>query len=277
MQHTLGLNIHWLDKQALLDVIPDLNPNGLRGGTFSADDGNASPLLAVHAFYSHAQRMGAQFRFEETVKEIIVQQGRVRGVKTDKGEYGADVVINAAGPRAAAVAQMAGVTVPVRPDAHEAAVTEPVTSFLEPMVVDIRPTEDSANYYFYQHYTGQIIFCITPRPSIWGEHTQETSRFLPMVAKRMLSIMPRLKNIRVRRTWRGLYPMTPDGSPIVGWTQEAEGFLLAVGMCGQGFMLGPGLGELVARIVTEKTTAEDKNTLTYLSPYREFVGQEKLK
>jgi sarcosine oxidase subunit beta len=276
-QKTRGLNIDWLDAGTLLDVIPDLNPDGLIGGTFSPDDGNASPLLAVHAFYSRARALGAEFRFNERVTAIDKESGRIAGVRTDKGLYAAPVVINAAGPWAAEVAAMAGVEVPVRPDSHEAAVTEAVARFLGPMVVDIRPVAGSANYYFYQHDTGQVVFCITPSPSIWGMDVRETSSFLPMVASRMVGLIPRLKNLRVRRTWRGLYPMTPDGFPIVGWDRGLEGHLLAVGMCGQGFMLGPGLGELMARMVVGSTEEGDRETLAYLSPYREFKGQEKLK
>jgi sarcosine oxidase subunit beta len=172
---------------------------------------------------------------------------------------------------------MVNIDIPVNPDSHEAAITESVAHFLNPMVVDIRPRPGSSNFYFYQHSTGQIIFCITPNPNIWGFSTEETSEFLPMVAKRMIEVMPRLKNIRVRRTWRGLYPMTPDGFPIIGWADNLEGFLLAAGTCGQGFMLGPGMGELLTRFVTNSLTAEDKNILPYVSPYREFTGQELLK
>jgi sarcosine oxidase, subunit beta len=277
IQHKLGLNIHWYDKDALLEIIPDLNPEGLLGGTFSPQDGNASPLLATHAFYTNAQRLGAEFRFEERVTGITVEGGRVRGVSTDKGSYGTGVVINAAGPWAQEVAALIGLDVPVNPDSHEAAITEAVARFLDPMVVDIRPLPGSANFYFYQHYTGQIVFCITPSPSIWGFDTRETSDFLPMVSRRLLEVMPKLANLRVRRTWRGLYPMTPDGSPLVGRAREAEGYLLAVGMCGQGFMLGPGVGELLARTVTGDLEPEDHAVLEDLSPYREFVGQEKLK
>ncbi len=277
VQKSYGLNINWLDKDDLLKVVPDLNPNGLIGGTFSPGDGNVSPLLAVHAPYVQAQRRGAEFRFNEKVTAITVEGGRVKGVRTDKGEYGSEVVINAAGAWAKPIAKMVGLEVPVTPDSHEAAITEPVARFLEPMVVDIRPIPGSANYYFYQHATGQIVFCITPNPNIWGEDCRETSDFLPMVARRMVDLMPRLKNIRVRRTWRGLYPMTPDGFPIVGWVNEVQGYLLAVGMCGQGLMLGPGLGELLARIVQNKLTEQDHETLKYLSPYRQFAGQEKLK
>ncbi|MFO7733901.1 MAG: FAD-binding oxidoreductase [Candidatus Aminicenantes bacterium] len=277
IQKKFGLNIDWLDAKSFLEVLPDLDPRGLRGGTFSADDGHASPLLAIHAFYTRAKSLGAAFRFNERVTGYLVSGGRVRGVRTDRGEYGAEVVINAAGPWGAEMAAAAGIRVPVRPDSHEAAVTEAVARFLEPMVVDIRPVEGSANYYFYQHDTGQVIFCITPDPSLWGLDVRETSSFLPMIARRMVELIPRLRNLRVRRTWRGLYPMTPDGFPIVGWTRELEGYMLALGMCGQGFMLGPGLAELMARMVQGKITESDRETLSYLSPYREFKGQEKLK
>jgi sarcosine oxidase subunit beta len=145
------------------------------------------------------------------------------------------------------------------------------------MIVDIRHRPGSSNFYFYQHYTGQLVFCITPHPNVWGFDTRETSEFLPMVAQRLLEVMPKLVNLRVRRTWRGLYPMTPDGSPIVGWSQEVEGCLLAVGMCGQGFMLGPGIGELLDRLVRDDLEPKDHEVLAHFDPYRSFVGQEKLK
>ncbi len=276
-QKSHGLNIDWLDAKALLEVVPDLKADGLIGGTLSPDDGNASPLLAGHAFYRRARELGAEFRFNEKVTGLVTAGGRVAGVRTDKGEYGAGAVVNAAGPRGADVARLAGIDIPVRPDSHEGAVTEAVARFLEPMIVDIHPAPGSANYYFYQHDTGQIIFCITPCPSIWGLDVRETSSFLPMVAKRMIEIIPRLKNLRVRRTWRGLYPMTPDGMPIIGETKELPGFILAAGMCGQGFMLGPGVGELVSRVVQGKLTEEDRDTLSYFSPYRSFTGEERLK
>jgi sarcosine oxidase, subunit beta len=277
IQKQYGLNIEWLDNNKLLAEVPDLNPEGLLGGTLSPDDGNASPLLAIHAFYEQAKKMDAKFAFQEKVISISTQNGKISGVATDKGKYSTEVVINAAGGWSNNIASLLGFEIPVRPDSHEAAITEPVSRFLNPMIVDIRPVPGSSNYYFYQHTTGQVVFCITPNPSIWGFDTRETSSFLPMVSKRMIEMIPRLSNIRVRRTWRGLYPMTPDGFPIIGWSKEVEGFLLATGMCGQGFMLGPGIGELLVRFVNNSLTKQELDFLRYLSPYREFKGQEKLK
>jgi sarcosine oxidase subunit beta len=276
-QKSFGLDIDWYDHDDFLKIIPDLNPDHLIGGTFSPHDGSASPLLATHAFYTHAQTAGAVFHFNEPVTSMVVEKGKVTQVITSKDSYSCGVVINAAGPWAAEIGAMTGLDLPVKPDSHEAAITEAVAQFLKPMVVDIRPTEGSTNYYFYQHLTGQIIFCITPSPSIWGFDVRETSDFLPMVAQRMLEIMPRLANIRVRRTWRGLYPMTPDGFPIIGWAKEPSNVLLAVGMCGQGFMLGPGVGELLTRMVSNALLPDDNEILQIVSPYRKFVGQEALK
>lgn len=276
-QKAYNLNIDWYDHKQLLEIIPDLNRQDLLGGTFSPEDGSISPLLSIHSFYTQAEMAGAEFHFNEPVTEIIIKAGKVIGVKTPDDTYGADTVINAAGAWSQEIGALAGIKVPVTPDSHEAAITEAVAHFLNPMVVDIRPIPGSSNYYFYQHLTGQIIFCITPSPQIWGYNTSETSSFLPMVAKRMVEVMPRLKNIRVRRTWRGLYPMTPDGFPIVGWAKETEGFLLATGMCGQGIMLGPALAELLVRMVTKTTSSDDEETLRFVDPYRDFAGQEMLK
>jgi sarcosine oxidase subunit beta len=277
IQQAHGLDIRWLDRDGLLEVIPDLKQEGLIGGTYSPRDGSASPLLTAHAFYTRAKERGAEFRFRERVTGVIRRRGKVVGVRTDKGGYATEVVINTAGPWARAVAQMAGLDVAVAPDSHEAGITEPVARFVEPMVVDIQPAAGSRNYYFYQHKTGAIVFCITPEPPIVGTDRRETSAFLPMIAPRMVGLMPKLANVKVRRTWRGLYPMTPDGSPFVGWARELEGYIYAVGMCGQGYMLGPGVGALLTRLVQDELTPEDEEGLKTLSPYREFGREEKLK
>lgn len=277
VQKRYGLDIEWYDKEALLAIAPGLRPEGLLGGTYSPGDGSASPMRSAHAFHRRAVELGVACHFNERVLEILRAHGRVSGVVTDKGRYLAPVVVNAAGAWARSLAQLAGFDSPVNPDCHEAGITEPVAPFLDPMVVDIRPTPGARNYYFYQHKPGQVIFCITPDPPILGTDRRETSEFLPMIARRMVGLMPRLANLKVRRTWRGLYPMTPDGSPIVGWREELPGYLEAIGMCGQGYMLGPGVGALVSRMVAGDPAEGDADILAELSPTRVFGGAEALR
>jgi len=277
VQKQAGLNIDWKSREELLALSPGLKGDGLLGGTFSPEDGSASPMLSNLAFHKRAVELGVECRFNERVTSIMRRKGKVVGVRTDKGGYATGCVINAAGAWARAVAQAGGMDVPVVPDCHEAGITEPVAPFLDSMLVDIRPVPGSANFYFYQHRPGQVIFCITPSPAIVGSDRRETSAYLPMIARRMVDLMPKLGNLKVRRTWRGLYPMTPDGSPLVGKSQVLEGYIDAIGMCGQGYMLGPGVGALVARLATGELREGDDVILKELDPCRTFGGVEALK
>ncbi len=277
VQHGFGLNIRWVSPAEYDELVPGISMEGLRGSTYSPDDGSASPLLAVNAFYFKSLAAGAVYRFGEKVTALRLRGSRVEAVVTDRGEYAAGEVINAAGNSARAIARLAGLDVPVEPDNHEGAITEPVKRFFGPMVVDIRPEPGSANYYFYQNHEGQVVFCITPDPPILGVHPESTSVFFPLVARRMVQLYPRLATLRVRRSWRGQYPMTPDGFPIVGRAAALGNYIHAVGMCGQGFMLGPGLGELLTRMVTRRETADDARTLRSFLPDRAFSGLEALK
>ena len=277
VQKKYGLNIDYLGPKEIQQIIPGINPQRLRGGTFSPDDGSISPLLVVNAFYRRAVDLGVEFHFKERVRKIQVKEGRVVGVQTDQSEYSAAIVVDTAGPFSAELGRTAGIDLPVFPDSHEAAVTEPVKPFFKCMVVDIRPGPGSKNFYFYQNLHGQVVFCITPDPPIIGTDKGETSIFLPQVSARIVHLLPRLKNLRVRRTWRGLYPNTPDGAPVVGWNRRIRGLLHATGMCGQGLMLGPGTGEVVARMIADRSTEDDQMILQAFSPYRKFKEQEALK
>ena len=274
IQQNLNLNIKWLSPEEYRELNPGINMEGLRGSSYSPEDGSASPLLFTQSSYFKAEEYGAEFRFNETVTGFEIENGNITSVKTDKGLYYSANVLNAAGAYGKNVSQMAGVDIPVNPDSHEAGICEPVRPFIGPMVVDMREASGSKNFYFYQNSEGQVVFCLTPDPPIWGIKNRATSAFLPMIAERMINIMPVLKNLKVRRTWRGQYPMTPDGFPIVGKMEELDNFYQAVGMCGQGFMLGPGMAELIYRLITKSYYSDDLEILKNFDPYRDFKGQE---
>ncbi|MBT7469079.1 MAG: FAD-binding oxidoreductase, partial [Candidatus Cloacimonetes bacterium] len=236
IQHSFGLNIEWISPEEYEKLVPGICVENLQGATYSPNDGSASPLLAINAFYQKSLEFGAEYKFKEKVVDLKIVNGEISQVITDKSEYSAKIVVNAAGNNAKEIGELMGINLPVIPDSHEGAITEPVERFFEPMVVDMRPIKGSANYYFYQNNEGQVIFCITPSPPIFGTDSDSTSTFLPQVAKRMVQLFPKLANLKVRRTWRGQYPMTPDGFPIVGKSREISNLINAVGMCGQGYM-----------------------------------------
>lgn len=276
IQKKFGLNINWVSPEEYNKLVPGINIQGLRGSTYSPEDGSCSPLLSNNAMYFKSLEFGAEYKFKETVQNIKYADSQFE-ITTDKNKYFAKFLINAAGNNAKQISNMAGFDCPVTPDSHEAAITDPVKRFFGPMVIDLRPRKGSKNFYFYQNNEGQVVFCITPDPPIYGTDSDTTSEFLPLCVSRMLEIFPKLKNLKVRRQWRGQYPMTPDGFPIIGSLKENPNFIQAVGMCGQGFMLGPGLGELLVRIIDNTLTESDLEILKSFDPYRNFTGMEAFK
>lgn len=161
-QKEAGLNIDWVGPEKIQELTPGINMENLRGGTYSPEDGSASPMMLLDAFYVLAKKAGADFFFNEEVTAMEKEGNTITKIVTDKDEYSADLVVNAAGAHGGEIGKMAGLDLPIFPDSHEGGITEPVKRFFEPMIVDIRPDEQSANYYFYQNRLGQVVFCITP-------------------------------------------------------------------------------------------------------------------
>ena len=281
IQKKFGLEIDWFEPHDIIKNVPGINVNGLKGGTFSPKDGQVSPLLSSESFTNEAMKLGAEFKFRKRVTGLLTKGDSdnltVYGVKTQKGDYKANHVVNAAGVNASEICKMAGLEIPINPDSHEAGISAPIASFLNPLVVDLRQGVEgkTANMYFGQNQQGQIIFCYTPINIIPGVNRDSTSEFMPVIARRLVDLIPRLKNLVIRRIWRGLYPMTPDGVAVVGKPSSVEGLYLGIGMCGQGFMMGPGVGLNLANLIAKGSTVLEKNVFNLLSPDRDFYSAKK--
>ena len=281
IQKKHNLEIDWSEADEIKKYVPGINEKGLIGGTFSPNDGQVSPLLSSESFTNEACYLGAKFNYCESVIDLLIdgekQNSKITGVKTTKEEYRADYIVNAAGAQASKICKMAGLDIPVNPDSHEAGITTPVKQSLEPLVVDLRPGPEgqTSNLYFGQCSEGQIIFCYTPLNIISGENRDSTSEFMPIMARRLVDLIPRFKNLIIRRIWRGLYPMTPDGIAVVGKPSNVEGFYLTVGMCGQGFMMGPGVGKNIASLISKGRPDIKKEIFKLLTPDRDFYSGKK--
>ena len=69
--------------------------------------------------------------------------------------------------------------------------------------------------------------------------------------------------------------MTPDGVAVVGQSTGVKGLYLGVGMCGQGFMMGPGVGFQLAKLIVKGKPGMKKEVFDSLSPDRDFFSGKK--
>lgn len=270
MQKSLGLKVEILDAAGCLKIAPQLNPEGLLGGVFSPEDGQAYPFKVIEGYIQEIKKLQSQVRFFSEVHKIIVEKHAVIGVKTVNGEtFHAHVILNAAGPWAREVGHMAGLELPIAPEEHEAFITDRVPPLFATMVVDYR----TDGCYFYQRSNGQVIGCYSPVPNKPGIITESSLEFLVEMSKRTVRLVPKLATARVIRHWGGCYSMTPDGSPFIDKT-EIKGFYVANGMSGHGFMFAPAIGRYVSEIILDNHYPFDWSEF---SMGRDFSNKELLK
>jgi len=136
---------------------------------------------------------------------------------------------------------MVGVDIPVENYRHHIMVTESFREFIKPMVI-------RGKLYFTQTDRRGIIGRIDmPEPP--NQPLKARLDFLEVFAKNLVKVMPVLKNVNILRQWAGYYVMTKDHHPILGETEKLEGFYIAAGYSGHGFMMGPIVGKLIAELI----------------------------
>jgi sarcosine oxidase, subunit beta len=269
LQQRLGLNVRILSAAECMQLVPQLNPEGLMGGVFSPEDGQAYPFKVLEGYIRQIRNNGSEVRPYEEVSGIRVEKGVVKGVWTQNGcAYSSDVVVSASGPWAAEVSRMVGVELPVFPEEHEAFITTRLPHLFDTMIVDYRAN----GCYFYQRTNGQVIGCYSPVPTKPGIHTESSLEFLVEMSKRTLRLVSKLGTARVIRHWGGCYPMTPDGNPIIDRT-DIKGFYVAEGMCGHGFMFGPAVGKFLAGFIMDGAYPAEWSEFRI---DRDFSGKERM-
>ena len=214
--------------------------------------GHLNPFLATDAYAKAAKRLGVTFYTYTEVIGITTKNNKITSVLTDKGEIFTSTVVNAAGGYSKLIGSMINVDLPIYSERHQILVTEPVDPLQNPMVMSF-----SLNIYCQQTPHGSFIMGRGDVGEPRDLRITSSWQFLDEMAKTVTSLLPPVGKLRVVRQWSGLYNMTPDKQPIFGPIKEIEGFFLAIGFSGHGFMLAPMTGLLMAeQIVGEKNTID---------------------
>ena len=201
----------------------------------------------VWGYARGADAYGAHIHQNTEVQGIDVVDGRVRGVRTNRGDIGTRVVVNCTAGWSSLISDMAGVGMPISTFPLQAAVTEPVRPFLDPVIVS-----GTLHVYVSQTDRGELVFGASVDP--FASYSMRGSlEFTEGLAGHVLELMPSLAKMRVLRQWAGLCDMTPDFAPIMGET-PVSGFLLDVGWGTYGFKAGPVSGETMAQLIATGKT-----------------------
>lgn len=246
LQHQLGINTQWLERDDVLKFLPMMQLDDVLTGTFNAQEGIVDPNSVVMGYIQHARKMGLTALTNVEVTDILQWGGNVVGVQTSSGSVSAPIIVNAAGPWAGQICQMAGVAVHVTPLRRQWLTTTSIPKLPEdfPFVVDF-----AQSLYFHREGDGLLTGMSNPYEKVGFNQNVDSEWELVHLAAAS-SRLPLLEDVGVLSRWAGLYEVTSDAHPIYGAT-TVGGFYICAGFSGHGFMHGPISGKLMSEIILD--------------------------
>ncbi|MBI5363004.1 MAG: FAD-binding oxidoreductase [Planctomycetes bacterium] len=121
MMRTIGIEVELIDASRLRVLVPGIVASDDTVAAWEPDAGAVDPVLTVQAFAALAREHGAVTRIGACAEELVVERGRLRGVRTQDGVIECERAVVAAGPWTRPIFERIGVELPlrvVRPEQH---------------------------------------------------------------------------------------------------------------------------------------------------------------
>ena len=246
IQNELGVPTQLLSGDEVRKRVPLMKFDDALAGTFNQKDGTVDPNSVVMGYISAAQKMGMQAFTRAEVVGVSLRGENIEEVQTTIGAIKTRMILNAAGPWASQIGQMAGVQLPVIPLRRQMFTTSPLKEITDefPFVIDF-----ARSLYFHREDEGLLIGMSNQKEQPgFVQSVDEDFELANLDAA--IERMPLVEKAQRASHWAGLYEVTPDAHPIYGVT-NVKGFYVCTGFSGHGFMHGPISGKLMSEYILD--------------------------
>jgi sarcosine oxidase subunit beta len=272
LQQSVGINTSIISVDEIRELEPDLNTDGLVAAAYEPESGYADPHSTTSAYVNRAEELGAEIFTGTCVREILVEEGRVAGVRTDEGRIAAATVVLAAGPWSPLLSGHLGIELPID------SITSEVCYYRWAPEMECRTILiDTSLGLFAKPETGRLMMAGSvetkepPTPPIDPDNYGDGVDFdtVDKYAQLVMRRFPAMNHGEATGGYTSLYDITPDWNPILGPLPGIEGLFCAAGSSGHGFKLAPAVGEILANLVLGGDTDGEDLEIFRLS---RFVG-----
>lgn len=257
-----GVECQALDAERTREAEPELTGT-LAGSSFFPRDLQCAPRALARGLAREAERLGARVMAGRDVEAIAVRDGRIEGLGTAAGPIPADRVLLAAGAWSAALAEAAGLALPLEPRKGQLVRLERRPGFLRHKVVEGAYMDSVVSAAAGLQVTTVIETTLDGHVLV-GSSRERRGFDLSVEAavsaamlERARRLAPGLAGLAPDGAWAGLRPWLPDGLPALGPSRLVEGLWLATGHEGAGVALGPVSGRLVAQGICAEAVEAD--------------------
>jgi sarcosine oxidase, subunit beta len=240
MQQSLGVPARELTPAEALDIVPQLDLDGVLAATYCPLDGYCSPEAVVQWYARGAAERGVRIRQSSPLTGVRFGDGRIEAVEAGGVEIATSTVVCTAGAWSGEVAALAGVDLPVDGEPRHIWFT-PTDGGLPaelPLTIDF-----STSFYFHRESPGLVFGGREPSLEDVAEHA---ARRLPVLAE-----------LPIASTWWGYYEVSPDHNALVGESARVPRFFYATGFSGHGFQQAPAVGEHLAELIAGRPPSLD--------------------
>ena len=259
-----GLECALLTPDEALARWPVMRVDDLVGGIWLPGDGKANPTDLTQALAKAARRGGARIVERVRVTDVLTKHGTVTGVRTDRGDVEAEVVVNCSGQWAAQVGAMAGVSVPLHSAEHFYVVTDQVDG-VHPDLPILRDPDGWT--YFKEEVGGLVVGGFEPDAKPWVSPDRVPYPFefalldedwdhFQVLMDSALERVPALHETGIRKFYNGPESFTPDNEFLMGET-HVRGFFVGAGFNSVGIASAGGAGRALAEWVVEGEPTSD--------------------
>lgn len=249
-----GVNSRLIYPDEIKELVPFMDVSDhprfpVMGALYHPPGGIIRHDAVVWGYARGADRAGIDIHQMTEVTGIEVEKNKVVAVETNRGRIKTGTVMNATAGWCSLISDMAGVKLPVETRPLQACVTEPLKPFLDTVVVS-----GTLHFYLSQSDRGELVMGASVDP-FTNYSMDSTLNFVEGLSGHVLELFPSLSKVKLLRQWAGLCDMTPDYSPIMGFT-PVEGFLVDVGWGTYGFKAGPVSGKRMAELIATQRTPD---------------------
>jgi len=266
-----GLDVKMIEEDEIQELEPDLSEDIV----LAVEEKEASivnPFKVNYLFAYLAKKQGAEVLLSTEVKDIKIDNNKVKAVITSSGEIKTNFIVDATGAWSSKIGKMIGINIPIRPRRGQIIVTEPVplnkrwryildADYLT-TAFDLEAIEKSGDPRIKLGVAGSYVQENTGNWTIGSSRdfsdydNKTTPQTLKYMAKRAIKFLPKLKHINCIRTFAGLRPYCyVDGLPIIDKVDFLGGFIMATGHAGEGITLAPITGKIVSELIAEGRTS----------------------
>lgn len=259
-----GIPLQRWEADEIAARIPVLGNRPGEVGFYCPEDGVIDVDALLQGYLRAARRTGAALRFRCAAEELLVRDGRVRGVQTSAGTVLADRVVLAGGPWANDLAVAAGLaSLPLQPARRHLAVVIDTEVPPDPSWPFVWHQTDP---FYFRPESGGLLACACEVEYMAAADVGPDGEAVERLAEKTLAMLPGASGARIRRAWAGLRTLTPDEHFILGPDPRVAGLFWAAGLGGHGMTTSPAVAEVLADLMVRGRS--DRLDVTPLLPER---------